>query len=125
MAWPASCAAITTADSDRPLKCCGQQADGLVVGIVVVAELGLLDLDVAELHLVEEMAGELAAGAGEVGALGRVPVDDLAHPHLRQHRQGQDDRQNDQHRSHGGPPMMAGNLVGEWDERKVPKLACR
>ena len=36
----------------------------------MVAELGLLDLDVAELHLVEQVAGELAAGTGKVGAFG-------------------------------------------------------
>jgi hypothetical protein len=46
---------------------------------------------VAELHLVEDVAGELAAGARKVGALGPMPVDDLAHPHLGHYRQAQHD----------------------------------
>src|SRR5581483_9020525 len=67
------------------------------IGIVVVAEVGLLDLDVAELHLVEQVAGELAAGARKVRAIGGVGIDHAPHPQLRQHReadhQGQDNDQ--------------------------------
>ena len=98
---------MTTAASERPLEVLRQQADGLGLGIVVVAGVGLLHLDVAELHLVEDVAGELAARARKVRALGVMGGDDPAHPHLRQHRKREDHRQDDQHCGQSDTPSAS------------------
>ena len=70
-----------------------QQPHDFGFRIVVVAELRLLDPDMAELHAVEQMARELAAGARKIGPVRRMPVDDLSHPHLREHGEAEDHRQ--------------------------------
>ena len=66
---------------------CGREPNRFRFGVIVVSERGLLDLDVVELHLVEDVAGELAAGAGKIGALHRITAQDAPHPQARQQRQ--------------------------------------
>ncbi len=78
-----------------PVEVLRGEPHDLGLGIVVIAEIGLLDLDVGELHLIEDVARELAAGAGKIRALAGMPDDDLLHPQLRQHREGEDERQDD------------------------------
>ena len=75
-------------------------ADGLGLGVVVVAERGLFDHDVAEPHLVEQVAGELAAGAGKVRAVRRMRGDHPPHPHLGQHGEREHQGQEQQHDGH-------------------------
>ena len=83
-----------------------QQPDDLGFGVVVVAEFGLLHLDVAELHLVQDVAGELAAGAGKICALRGVALDHPLDPHLRQHGEADDQTEYDQGRKQSRAPIV-------------------
>src|SRR5688572_27701791 len=59
------------------------QAHRLVDGTVVVAAIDRLDLDRGEPGLIEEMAGELAAGARKVGTFLRMARHGAPDPDLR------------------------------------------
>ena len=57
------------------------------VRIVVVAEVGLLDLHMLQAGFVEQMAREFRAGAGQVGTVAGMLGQHMAHPPLRaEHR---------------------------------------
>jgi hypothetical protein len=81
-----------------------QQPDDLGLGIVVIAEIGLLHLHVVELHLVQQVPGELAARAGNIRPVVGMLRDHPAHPHLRQNGKAEHRGQNDQHGKQGGTP---------------------
>ena len=83
----------------------GAQPDRLGIGIVVIAVLGLLHLDVAKLHLVEQMARQLPARARKIGPVRRVLGDHALHPHLWQHGQAEHDGQEQKHEGQGGVPL--------------------
>ncbi len=54
----------------------------------MVAVIGRLDLDVGETGEVEQVAGELPAGAGKVRPLVAMPAHDVTDPPLRAERDG-------------------------------------
>lgn len=68
----------------------------------MVAAISLLDIDVAELHLIQQMPREFAARTRKVWPFRRVAVDDILDPHLRQksqqHENGEDDEDDGQDR---------------------------
>jgi hypothetical protein len=84
-----------------------QQADTPAFGIVVVAAIGGLDLDVLQVVAVEQMAGEFPAGALQVGAVLAVPVDGESHPSL---RQDDDGNQRDEEENHRRAPVIGVRL---------------
>ena len=57
------------------------------VRIVVIADVGLFDLHMLQAGFVEQMARQFSAGAGEIGTVGGVLGQHVAHPPLRsEHR---------------------------------------
>jgi len=70
-----------------------QKPDRAALGIVMVAVVGHLDLDVGKLCFVEQMAGQLGAGAGQVRAVDAVLAQHVPDPPLRaEHQRDQQER---------------------------------
>src|SRR5262249_30597739 len=74
-----------------------QKPHRLRVGIVVVAVIGGLDFDGLQAGLVQQMARELAAGAGKVRPLSAMPAQHVMDPELR----AEHDREQDHYREAG------------------------
>ena len=72
-----------------------EQAHGLALRIVVIADRGFLDLDGGQPHAVEEVAGEFAARAGEIRPLGAMPRQHGAHPERGQHGKAENEQQSE------------------------------
>ena len=64
-----------------------QQPHGARARVVMIAFVRGLDLDVAELGLVEQMAGEFAAGARQIRPLNAVPLQNVLDPQARAEHQ--------------------------------------
>ena len=57
-----------------------RQPNGLVLRVVVVADVGFLDPDLAQARLVEKMSGQFAAGARKVRPVVRMAGHDPPRP---------------------------------------------
>jgi hypothetical protein len=81
-----------------------RQANRFRERMIMVTAFGLLDLDLRELHAVEQMAGEFGAGPRNFGTVGGVTAHHAHDPELRRHHQRQQEeggRDCKNHESHG------------------------
>ena len=69
-----------------------QQPHREIVGIVVVADVGLLDLHLLQPGFVEQMARKLGTGARQIRAVGAMPLEFVPHPKLRAEYDGEEDQ---------------------------------
>src|SRR5262249_47520962 len=83
----------------------GGEAEGFARGIVLVADVALPPPDAGQLEGVENVGGDLPAGTGKVGAIRRMALDGALDQYLRQDCQGENQREHNQHCSHGGVPL--------------------
>ena len=86
-----------------------QQPDGAIGGVVMVALVGGLDLDVGQLEFVEQMPRQFAAGAGQVRPVAAVLGHDVLHPPLWAEHNGE--KQQDTDGSKNGHVRIIAELV--------------